>query len=401
MHPTLRQHSRELKRRFRRKFDAILAYRYNMSRPRNTRIGRNDPCHCGSGKKYKRCHGALLEETMPPPRPAPEWLKTMNEKHKADELRREAQQGLGRPIIGTKFKGYQMVAVGNKVHYGKWNTFFEFLENYVRRKLGSDWGNAELKKPFAERHPILQWYETKTRYMNAQIKEPGKVHAAIMTGAVAAYFSLAYNLYLLEHNSELQRRLLNRLRNRDQFRGAYYEAFVAALCILAGFELALENEQDGDTTHVEFTSKSKITGNSYSVEAKSRAPNKSTLDVGNQLYAALLKEAAHQRLVFIDVNVPDNMVNEKEKLLDAVVAPIKSREGKLKIKRGAGAAGVRDRDQSSIPLRPRRHRQHSRSSCCGVQSGRLRGDGTIRGPYQRSQGEGETRGPLPHHGSAA
>jgi hypothetical protein len=22
------------------------------------RIGRNDPCHCGSGKKFKRCHGA-------------------------------------------------------------------------------------------------------------------------------------------------------------------------------------------------------------------------------------------------------------------------------------------------------------------------------------------------------
>jgi preprotein translocase subunit SecA len=21
-------------------------------------IGRNDPCWCGSGKKYKRCHGA-------------------------------------------------------------------------------------------------------------------------------------------------------------------------------------------------------------------------------------------------------------------------------------------------------------------------------------------------------
>ncbi len=23
------------------------------------KIGRNDPCHCGSGKKYKRCHGAV------------------------------------------------------------------------------------------------------------------------------------------------------------------------------------------------------------------------------------------------------------------------------------------------------------------------------------------------------
>jgi uncharacterized protein YecA (UPF0149 family) len=21
--------------------------------------GRNDPCHCGSGKKYKHCHGSL------------------------------------------------------------------------------------------------------------------------------------------------------------------------------------------------------------------------------------------------------------------------------------------------------------------------------------------------------
>jgi preprotein translocase subunit SecA len=22
------------------------------------KLGRNDPCWCGSGKKYKRCHGA-------------------------------------------------------------------------------------------------------------------------------------------------------------------------------------------------------------------------------------------------------------------------------------------------------------------------------------------------------
>ncbi len=23
------------------------------------KVGRNDPCPCGSGKKYKQCHGAL------------------------------------------------------------------------------------------------------------------------------------------------------------------------------------------------------------------------------------------------------------------------------------------------------------------------------------------------------
>jgi len=26
--------------------------------PSGTRIGRNDPCWCGSGQKYKKCHGA-------------------------------------------------------------------------------------------------------------------------------------------------------------------------------------------------------------------------------------------------------------------------------------------------------------------------------------------------------
>ncbi|MBO4413441.1 MAG: SEC-C domain-containing protein [Clostridia bacterium] len=27
------------------------------------KIGRNDPCPCGSGKKYKRCHGAGLTDS--------------------------------------------------------------------------------------------------------------------------------------------------------------------------------------------------------------------------------------------------------------------------------------------------------------------------------------------------
>ncbi|MFS4514077.1 SEC-C metal-binding domain-containing protein, partial [Delftia tsuruhatensis] len=27
--------------------------------PEGARVGRNDPCPCGSGKKYKQCHGKL------------------------------------------------------------------------------------------------------------------------------------------------------------------------------------------------------------------------------------------------------------------------------------------------------------------------------------------------------
>lgn len=30
---------------------------YVRSQPK---IGRNDPCHCGNGKKFKKCHGASV-----------------------------------------------------------------------------------------------------------------------------------------------------------------------------------------------------------------------------------------------------------------------------------------------------------------------------------------------------
>jgi hypothetical protein len=36
---------------------------------RSRDIGRNDPCHCGSGKKYKHCHGKTAG-TMSPARRA-------------------------------------------------------------------------------------------------------------------------------------------------------------------------------------------------------------------------------------------------------------------------------------------------------------------------------------------
>jgi hypothetical protein len=34
------------------------APRREPRRTREDRVGRNDPCWCGSGKKFKRCHGA-------------------------------------------------------------------------------------------------------------------------------------------------------------------------------------------------------------------------------------------------------------------------------------------------------------------------------------------------------
>jgi uncharacterized protein len=40
--------------------DLTKAQRYHVETIRRdgAKLGRNDPCHCGSGRKYKQCHGA-------------------------------------------------------------------------------------------------------------------------------------------------------------------------------------------------------------------------------------------------------------------------------------------------------------------------------------------------------
>ena len=69
------------------------------------KIGRNQPCPCGSGIKYKRCCGN---------KPFP---KINVDAKKADELIRQQQQGLGRPIFATKIKDQQIVIAGNTVYH--------------------------------------------------------------------------------------------------------------------------------------------------------------------------------------------------------------------------------------------------------------------------------------------
>ncbi|MBP8297792.1 MAG: SEC-C domain-containing protein [Burkholderiales bacterium] len=41
-------------------------------------VGRNDPCPCGSGKRYKQCHGGLGAMPAPPAAPPPAVLAAMN-----------------------------------------------------------------------------------------------------------------------------------------------------------------------------------------------------------------------------------------------------------------------------------------------------------------------------------
>ncbi len=280
-----------------------------------TKIGRNQPCPCGGGRKYKHCCGSLAD--TPTPQPAsPEMIRAL-EAHYAKERIRQEQQGLGKPIIAGRLNDYQIVAVCKTVHWSaKAKTFPDFLGEYVKRVLGSDWGSAELAKPFEQRHTLLQWYDAYCRYQTATIKTPGEVSSAEMTGVVACYLGTAYSLYLLDHNVELQARLVRRLKHPKDFQGAYYELIVANALIRAGFKLTLEDETDTSAKHCEFAAVSQRTGKKYWVEAKMRAvvgllgkddndgtrnPNPISQMIPH-LNAALAKPAADDRLIFIDLN---------------------------------------------------------------------------------------------------
>ena len=182
------------------------------------KIGRNQLCPCGSGKKFKRCCGSLVRNAASLS-PSMRDMSHLLERTQAQERVREAQQGRGRPIISTKVGDHTLVAVGKEVHWGTdWKTFPDFLLSYIKRKLDPAWGNAEIAKPLADRHPIMQWYDALCRYQRATIKSPGEVSGAEVTGLVACYLGLAYGLYLLDRNVELQDRLIRRLKDPPTFR---------------------------------------------------------------------------------------------------------------------------------------------------------------------------------------
>ena len=153
------------------------------------------------------------------------------------ERQRVRQQGLGRPIISAPIVGTRAIAVGQRLYQTKAKTFQEFLWEYIKGIFGGEWGNAELEKSPDERHPLLNWYQEAAKYINAHIRERGKVHMMPSIGVVSVYLQLAYNLYLVAHNEKLEERLVQRLKQPDQFLPAYYETAVFGALIRAGFEL--------------------------------------------------------------------------------------------------------------------------------------------------------------------
>ncbi|MFB3095872.1 MAG: SEC-C metal-binding domain-containing protein, partial [Candidatus Acidiferrales bacterium] len=157
-------------------------------RPRAQKFGRNDPCPCGSGKKYKRCcldspnTRRAPEHSLPPPEIIRSFLD-----HQRREKERKEKFGEVKPEIAIDFKGYKFVAVGSTLHYSKkWKFFADFLQEYVPTVFGKEWGEAELAKPVEQRHPLVQWRTKCLQFLQRQTPDAEGVYAVIPNGFAAA-----------------------------------------------------------------------------------------------------------------------------------------------------------------------------------------------------------------------
>src|SRR5947209_7798483 len=241
------------------------------------KVGRNQPCSCGSGRKFKHCHGSA-SPTLGAALPPEIWAGIERKRQEIGALqrRRQQQQGLGRPIISEQVSGRRVVAVGRRLYHStKWRTFHDFLRDYLLGSLGPEWANAEQAKPIEKRHPILRWYAQASEQAKALQVAEGTMISGPMTGAIQAFMNLAYNIYLIAHHGDGQPMAdiyLRRLRSAraDDFTGALFETYAAAAFLKAGFSLTYEETSRRSTSCVEFTATWPVTGEHFSIEVKSR-----------------------------------------------------------------------------------------------------------------------------------
>lgn len=229
------------------------------------------------------------------------------------EKARERKFGRIKPIIHVDFQGQKVVAVNNTLHKGNWVTFSDFLYDYLKIRFGKIWWLEEVKRGEATCSPVITWARKLHEHQKKAGVREGKLFSAEPNGPMAAYISLAYDLFVLEDNKSLQESLLDRMRASDRptFWGARYEAMVAATLIKSGFDLTYEDEFDNRKTHPEFIATHRDTGEQVDVEAKKRnrsgVPQSDAevrLNITDLLKSAIKKFRGRPFVIFLELNLP-------------------------------------------------------------------------------------------------
>lgn len=276
-----------------------------------TKIGRNDPCFCGSGKKFKRCH---LNDT---PLVVEHFMK--GEREKARLLEQGIRINYVNPV---EYQGRRVWGLGSRLYYNRppRETFHEFIVFVLQQALGREWWERE--KAATDKHYLMTCFDSfrtfKQRNATAENREPDGRWSAVPDGHSRYLSSVAFDVCTLMHTGKLPEPLLQRLRDRAQFQGARYEIGIAAVFARLGYSIQFLDDPSLTTKHCEFFATNSTTGESIAVEAKSRhragvlntpgSTDEPRLLRGD--IARHLREAAGQApgdrpfLIFVDVNVP-------------------------------------------------------------------------------------------------
>jgi hypothetical protein len=174
----------------------------------------------------------------------------------------------GRPFIDAEHQGYRFRAVGGRLYYGPLDeSFHEFVLRLLADQLTHEWIRKELAKEPPEQHIIVQWFLEKDELFASNAESHGQgVRSVVMTGGVKALLALGYDVYSLLHTGKILPKLVNRLKDRDQFQGAKYEMAVAAIAARCGLKLQWLNAEG---KHCEFVGNDQRTGLEIGFEAKS------------------------------------------------------------------------------------------------------------------------------------
>jgi hypothetical protein len=246
------------------------------------------------------------------PRP---WQDVLQRPYTFDEvLRRHTAGEYGKvrlPEVFVRKSGTVMFGVGPKYWtHSHLSGFRACASHILYEEIGADFFETQSQRNLKDRHPLAVWHTVFEEWRKPQSTNDPKPEL----GASIAWTMLAYQIYLLKENSELPSSLLDRLRNDQNFQGARYEVYVAAMMLVCGYKI--EWLPHSNEPYVEFIATHK-NGRKFAVEAKSKhrpgvlitgaidAPDAPfRIDFQSNIVAGIRKNPELPLLLFVEANVP-------------------------------------------------------------------------------------------------
>lgn len=264
---------------------------------------KNSPCVCGSGKKFRKCCGSPKVW---------EAMRLQYQRRTAARARYESKFGKVKDIQYTDHNGTKLVVVGGEFYWPHpdhpWRSFPDFLDSHLKNQFGEKWWRTEWAKPLAECHPLVQAERALKAVLQRAPQKPGELVMVTGDGAAAEYALVCYDLYLARHHELFSRRILNRLRDTNQYHGARVELAAASAFLRAGFKLEMEDEKDGSRKHPEFVAVDPSSGFRIDVEAKRRhrrdGDSSERLGVEPLIRDAVEKVRDQPFALFLELNAP-------------------------------------------------------------------------------------------------